>query len=208
LSKKKSSSAREIAELVAVVIIVVGIVLGVNFGLQIALGTSTPTVVVSSRSMEPTINIGDICIIQRIPAEQYIVGNHTMHTGDVVVWNATGIVPTENNEPIIHRIVARRYNNLTKHYEFLTEGDNNHDPDHWPDSISHLAWFEDTRIYGKVIYTIPWVGNIILFLRKGGYWILIAALAVIIVLVFISETHKIDEEVKEKLNPNSSSMVS
>ena len=71
--------------------------LGVNIGLQAALGTPTPMVVVSSGSMEPTINIGDICIIQKIPAEQYMVGNHTTHTGVVVVWNATGIRQTENN---------------------------------------------------------------------------------------------------------------
>jgi signal peptidase len=208
LSKKKSSNAREIAELVAVVVIVVGAVLGVNLGLQIALGTSTPTVVVSSGSMEPTINIGDVCIIQKVPTEQYIVGNHTSRSGDVIVWNATGIVQTVNGEPIIHRIVDRRYNNVTGHYEFLTEGDNNPGPDRRSDDPSQLAWFEDTRVYGKVVYTIPWVGNIFLFLRAGGYWILIAALAVIIVLVFISETRKIDKTVKEKLNSNSSSTAS
>nr|MDO8100920.1 signal peptidase I [Candidatus Njordarchaeota archaeon] len=202
MSKKKGTNVKEVVKLVAVIGIVVGVILGVNLGLQVVMGTPIPMVVVTSGSMEPTLYRGDICIIQKVTPDQYVVGNHTTRTGDIVIYDATGLAQGtySSGEPIIHRVVSRKYDNATGHYFFLMQGDNvlsNPDPD--------ADWVEDTRVYGKVIFTIPWVGNIFLFLREGGYWILIAALAVIIVLVFISETSKIDKKVKEKLEPSSSS---
>jgi signal peptidase len=205
LSIKKNTNLKEVAKLVAVVVIVVGIVLGVNLGLQIAMGTPIPTVVVTSGSMEPTLYRGDICIIQNADTDQYVVGNHTTRTGDIVVYDATGLTQGRytGGEPIIHRIVSRKYDNATGHYFFLTQGDNV-----LTNPVPDQDWVEDTRLYGRVVYTIPWVGNIFLFLREGGVWIVIAALAVIIVLVFISETSKIDKKVKEKLSSSPSGAVS
>lgn len=202
MSKKKSKNMKEVVKLLVFVAIVVGVILGVNIALQIALGTSIPTVVVTSGSMIPTINIGDVCIIQRVAADQYVVGNHANRTGDIIVYNATGLLQGawSGGEPIIHRIISRTFDNATGHYSFLVQGDNNPSPD--PD------WVQDTRVYGKVISTIPWVGNIFLFLRGGGAWILVAALAVIIVYVLISETSKIDKKVKEKVKPDRGSAVS
>ncbi|WXG42656.1 MAG: signal peptidase I [Promethearchaeati archaeon SRVP18_Atabeyarchaeia-1] len=201
--KSKNSSAKEIIKFGIVIAIIIGGVLGANVALQAALGTPIPIVVVTSGSMVPTINVGDVCVIQRVSPDQYVVGNHTTHTGDIIVWDATGILQTEGNEPVIHRIVDRRYNNGTGHFEFLTEGDNNFGPDRRTDNGS-LAWFQDARVYGKVTLIIPWIGNIFLFLRGGGVWLVVLVLAVIIVLMFVEEMSKIEKKAKEKLetNPN------
>lgn len=205
MSEKKSTTLKEVLKVVAVVVIVVGVVLGLNLGLQVAMGTTVPMVVVTSGSMEPTLYRGDVCLIQRFAPDQYVPGNHDTRTGDIIVFDATGIYT--GSDPVIHRIINRTYDPVTNHTWFLTQGDNNMYPDgdatHFP-----LKWVQDTRVYGKVIFTIPWVGNIFLFLREGGVWILLAALAVVIVVMFISETSKIDKKVKEKVESGSSRAVS
>jgi signal peptidase I len=198
LSKKpKSNSKKDIIKLALVIVIIVGGILGANVVLQTVLGTPIPIVVVTSSSMVPTLNVGDACIIQRVSPDQYVVGNHNNRNGDIIVFDAHDIYPSLN-EPVIHRIVNRTYDNVTGHYFFMTQGDNNltnQFPDGWP---SH-PWTEDTKIYGKVIYTIPWIGNIFLFIRGGGVWLLVLALAVIIVLIFVEEASKIQKKAKEKL---------
>jgi signal peptidase len=201
LSNKKSSNVKEALKLVAIIAIVVGIVIGVNIGLQVAMGTPIPIVVVSSGSMEPTLYRGDVCFVQRVATSQYVVGNHYARTGDIIVFDATGIYA--GSDPIIHRIVNKTYDPVTNHTWFLTQGDHNMLPDNYMHGSFPSGWVEDTKVYGKVVLTIPWIGNIFLFLREGGYWILVLALAVIIVYVFISETSKIDKKVKEKMEPNS-----
>nr|MDO8132881.1 signal peptidase I [Candidatus Njordarchaeum guaymaensis] len=202
MSKKKSTNVKDIAELIAIIVIVVGVVLGVNLGLQIVMNTPIPTVVVTSGSMEPTLYRGDVCIVQRVPPDQYLIGDHLNRTGDIIVYDAKEIYPLLN-EPVIHRVIARMYDNVTGHYFFLTQGDNV-----LSNSVPDPGWVEETKVYGKVVYTIPWVGNIFLFLREGGVWILIAALGVVIVLVIISETSKIDKKVKEKVDSSPSSGTS
>jgi signal peptidase I len=180
-----------------VIAIIVGGVLSANVVLQAALGTPIPIVVVTSSSMVPTLYVGDVCVIQRVSADQYAVGNHDNRTGDIIVFDAHDIYPSLT-EPVIHRIVNRTYDNATGHYLFMTQGDNqltNPVPDGWP---TH-PWTEDTKIYGRVILTIPWIGNIFLFIRGGGVWLLALVLAVVIILIFVEEASKIQKKAKEKL---------
>lgn len=195
--KSKSGSTKEIIKLAVVIAIIVGGILCTNVALQAALGTPVPIVVVTSSSMVPTLNVGDVCVIQKVSPDQYVVGNHDNRTGDIIVFDAHDIYPSLN-EPVIHRIVNRTYDNTTGHYYFMTQGDNkltNPVPDGWP---SH-PWTEDTKIYGKVILTIPWIGNIFLFIRGGGVWLLVLVLAVVIIFIFVDEASKIQKKAKEKL---------
>jgi signal peptidase I len=183
---------KEAAKIILLFVIILGVVFGTNVALQVAMGTPIPVVVVTSTSMVPTLKVGDVCVLQRLAPDQYIVGNHTTRTGDIVVFDVHEYV----SDPVIHRIVDRKYDNATGHYWFRTQGDNNQtnwQPDVW-------GWLEDTRIYGKVILTIPWVGYVFLFLRGGGVWIVIPILALIIVLIFREEASKMREKVKSGSN--------
>jgi signal peptidase I len=203
--KSSSNSTKDIIKLALVVAIIVGGILTANVVLQTALGTSIPIVVVTSSSMEPTLHVGDVCVIQRISPDQYVVGNHDNRTGDIIVFDAHNIYPSLT-EPVIHRIVNRTYDNVTGHYFFMTQGDNrltNQYPDGWPAN----PWTEDTKIYGKVILTIPWIGNIFLFIRGGGVWLIVLVLAVVIVLIFYEEASKIQKKAKEKLASAQSSCL-
>lgn len=187
--KLKSKSTKEVVKLAIVIAVIVVVILSVNAGLQVALGTPIPVVVVTSGSMRPTLNVGDVCVIQRVSPDQYVVGDHYSHTGDIIVFDATGIY--SGTEPVIHRIVNSTYDNASGHYWFTTEGDNNAYPDPGP--------VEDSKVYGKVILTIPWIGNIFLFLRGGGVWLVVIILAVVIVFMFVQEASKIQKKAKEKL---------
>jgi signal peptidase len=192
----KSKSTKEVVKLAIVIAVIVVVILGVNVGLQVALGTPIPVVVVTSGSMVPTLNVGDVCIIQSASPDQYVVGDHYNHTGDIIVFDATGIY--SGPDPVIHRIVNRTYDSTSGHYWFLTQGDHNNNTDGDPSNPT-LRWVEDTRVYGKVILIIPWIGNIFLFLRGGGVWLVVLVLAVVIVFMFVQEASKIEKKAKEKL---------
>ncbi len=201
LPKKRNSNAKEVAKLVVLIAIVVGAVLSVNIGLQVAMGTPIPVVVVTSGSMRPTLEVGDVCIIQRVASDQYVVGNHDNRTGDIIVFDATGIYP--GPDPVIHRIINRTYDHVTNHTWFLTQGDNNLYSDNFGHGAFPGGWVEDTRVYGKVISTIPWIGNIFLFLKGGGVWLVVVILAIIIVAVIYQETSKVEKKFRETVNSDS-----
>jgi signal peptidase len=192
LLKKRNRDVKEAVELVVLVAIVVGAVLGVDLALQAAMRTSIPIVVVDSGSMEPTLNVGDVCIIQNVAPDQYAVGDHFNHTGDVIVFDASPWI----SEPVIHRIVDRRYDNATGHYSFLTEGDHNSYTDPW-------GWVDSTKVYGKVISVIPWIGNIFLFLRGGGVWLVIPILTILIVVMIVKPASEMEKKFKEKVDSGS-----
>jgi signal peptidase I len=189
LSKKRKQSTKDILELAILIAIVVGGVIGVDLALQAALGTPIPIVVVDSGSMVPTLNAGDVCIIQKVAPDQYVVGNHTTRTGDIIVFDASPWV----SEPVIHRIVGRKYDNATGDYLFLTEGDHNNGTDPW-------GWVDGSKVYGRVISVIPWIGNIFLFLREGGVWLLVPILAFIICVMIVEPASNVEKKFKEKVD--------
>ena len=152
--------------------IVIYIILGIFFALLIngilslIFSTQFPVVTVSSESMVPTLNKGDLVFV--VAAENY-------EPGDIIVFN--GWEP----EPIIHRIVAKvmktdsgykvyRYddfnqlddNFLMTHYReyfsdriiYITKGDNN------PvcDQCIGVPPVQQREVYGKAALVIPLLG--------------------------------------------------
>jgi signal peptidase I len=109
-------------------------------------GTLTPLHVVSSESMIPTLERGDLIVIRSISSEEVTVG-------DVIVFNTPSPYPS----PIIHRV--KSISNYRNTYYFQTQGDNNPLPDrflvHSSDVIGKLSTYVE----------IPVLGNFILFLK-------------------------------------------
>ena len=168
----------ELVKTVFLLTIVVGGTLG-SYGLfMVAMGTTSPVVVVTSESMEPTIYKGDLLIIQARAQED-------IHLLDIVVYQDTSYHP---GGPIVHRIIQIEEIDGVTYY--TTRGDNNSGDD------PGVRTYEE--IVGVVITTIPWVGNISLFLRTPSG---IAVMAVIFIAILILPElfSKDDEDEEEEL---------
>lgn len=145
-----------------------------NRGLGVALGTPLPVVTVSSTSMVPNLNVGDISIVY---------GRGEYELGDIILfegWEA---------EPIIHRIVGvvevqagkinvKKTQSLSLSEEdlkeygekylknegkiYITKGDGNTKCD----QCYGYKPVEKSQIFGKSIFVIPWLGWVKLFVMN------------------------------------------
>jgi len=168
---------------VITIILIIAIVFGFWLGFQAALGTEYPALAVASTSMLPTLNVGDLIIVQHVdPA--YLNANYT--TGDIVVFKhpVTGKL-------IVHRAVKKELRNDV--YWITTHGDNN------PPGADEN--FPEQNLVGKVIVKIPFVGNFALLLHSQGNVYLLIFLIIlisIIILTFPFTTEDESEPVKEE----------
>jgi len=117
-------------------------VIGIYIGLQIILTTKTPMVVVATGCMSPTLNIGDLVIVQGVPTSN-------ISKGDIIVFSD----PTQNTSYTVHRVVRIQASANGTTF-FKTKGDLNEDEDPF--------WVPDHHIQGRVLYRIPYVGYIAL----------------------------------------------
>ena len=155
---------KPIARAVAYVSITVFLVLIFWAGLTFALGTSTPAYVVSSGSMIPTLNVGDIIVVKDKGSFQ------TLRVGDIIVFQS----PAGDGRVIVHRI----YSISTDQYgiAIYTKGDNNPAPDAWVVRESHYI--------GKVVFTLPYLGKVTSIIQPPLNYILIF---LCIILIFVVE---------------------
>jgi signal peptidase len=133
-------------------------------GLTFALGTPSPAYVVSSGSMIPTLNVGDIIIVKDRDSFK------TLKVGDIIVFKD----PRGGDRTIVHRI----YSITEDQYgiAIYTKGDNNPAPDAWVVRESHYI--------GKVVLTLPYLGRVTSIIQPPLNYILIL---LFILLIFIAE---------------------
>lgn len=121
---------------------------------------------VSSESMEPELNIGDIIMVKRVDPS-------TLKKGDVITYKGTeGPVA---GKMITHQIVSEPYEEGGVYY-FTTRGIKEgaiDDPE-----------INDSQILGKVLYKIPILGSLYDFFSK---WYGLAAFGALILIAFSSE---------------------
>ncbi len=124
-------------------------------------------VTVLSGSMEPEFSPGDMLIIKKKAAYQ---------AGDVVTYEQQGSF-------ITHRIIEQ------DETSFLTKGDANNAPDG--------ARIRYADIYGTVLFILPGMGNVALFLKSPlGALVLIAAFLLLVELSFQKDKRKAEMENK------------
>jgi signal peptidase len=163
--------------------LIIIMVFGFYFGAQAALGTPYPALAVASGSMLPTLNIGDLIIVQKIDPAQINADPNGL-TGDILVYK-------RGNELIVHRAVKIELRNEV--YYITTRGDNSGaDDPAWP----------STSLVGKVIARIPYVGNLPLFLHseRNMYILFLIFLVILIILMLPFGSHG-DETPKEEKQP-------
>jgi len=135
--------------------------------LRIVLHTESPLMVVSSGSMIPTLNVGDIILVRGIDPTAVSVGT-------IIIFHS----PYDYQMPIVHRVIAV-INDQNSIY-FQTKGDNNPAPDGWRVPAENLM--------GVYVVKLPYVGLISLELRGPLGVTLIILLVALIVAIEYSES--------------------
>ena len=128
-----------------------------------------------SESMEPTLEINDVVVVQRCEPEN-------LQKGDIITFQ-------QEERTISHRIIdITEERGMTK---FKTKGDNNEIAD--PDPV------ESTQVYGKVIFSVKKIGKAISYIQNARGFINIAIFAVIVfVLVSLRDKQKNTRKMKRK----------
>jgi len=153
---KKDILIREIRDLwnngVFRTLIYFGLILFFVYAFQealiLALRTPYPLQTPISGSMEPTLKVGDLLIVQGVSAESIAAGPKPY--GDIIVFKK----PSKPDELIVHRAIEKF--KIDSKWYFRTQGDNNPSLDPWTVS--------EDQIVGKVIYSIPFLGYIKIYL--------------------------------------------
>ncbi|MHA2141965.1 MAG: signal peptidase I [Candidatus Thorarchaeota archaeon] len=166
----------ELQKTVIVLTIVVLFTIGGYGAFMLGMGTTTPLVVVTSESMVPALQPGDLLVLQGRTAENIAVGDIVVYEDD---WY-TGA-------PVVHRVVS--IETVEDTYYFFTKGDANHAID--PDNRTI------DEITGVVVLRIPYLGNVSMFLRTpaGLGTIALIFVAIIVLPEFICKDE--DEEKPE-----------
>src|SRR5690606_11821040 len=98
---------------------------------------------IKSESMEPTINLGDLAIVN--------IANNDVKRGDIITFQ------TENNQTKTHRVVGIHLKNGNILYE--TKGDAN--------SVSDQELVATEQIIGSYIFNIPKIGHLLSFMSTS-----------------------------------------
>jgi signal peptidase len=156
------SERSEIVKTVVVLAIVVIATMG-GYGLfMLGMRTSSPLVVVTSESMVHALQPGDLLVLQGRAAEDIAVGDIVVYEDD---WYT--------DAPIVHRVVEIQL--LDGTYYFFTRGDANHANDIGNRTID--------EIIGVVVYKIPYLGHVSLFLRSPPGYLFIALVFIVIIIL-------------------------
>jgi len=168
---KKYSIIKDIA------IIVIGVVL-IWFAVKVVFNVDNPFYVVSSGSMIPVLNVGDILIVKD--------GNtfNSLKVGDIIVFNR----PQGGDRVIVHRIIeiSDRFGEKV----IVTKGDAN-------DGIIPGTDFpiREKDYIGTVAYTVPKIGLVLKYLNPPVNYIIIAG--IIGILIYTNIKKKNDEKDKK-----------
>lgn len=125
---------------------------------------------VDGTSMLPTLEGGDLVVIQNVPVS-------SIHVGDIIVYN--GLCSTSGLS-VVHRVVAITGSGL------ITKGDNNNRSD----QSSNIAFAPITQqcLEGKVVFVIPYVELLAYYVDHYGLpqWFNYLPSILILIVVFFS----------------------
>jgi len=162
-SETLKSEFTKTAILLVIVLISVG---GFWLALRAALRTEFPLHAVVSESMVPTLQVGDLLVVQGVVDASEI--NAAPETGDVIVFRK----PTDPSEFIVHRAIDKIHGG--DQWFFITQGDNNPGPDSWK--------VPESDVIGRVVGRVPLLGYLKIFL--GSPWGIALFIILILILLF------------------------
>ena len=166
---KELRVANNLSRALTYVLIIVTIVVGAQLFVGSALGSS-PVYVVVSRSMVPTLEVGDLVIAQSVPFS-------SIHVGQVIIYERPtdlGTCPNPEQLTIVHRVVNETSSGL------ITQGDDratNPQPDPW-------SPIPPECVKGVVVLAIPYLGLVSMLIPSPWNYALVG---LILLFVFLSE---------------------
>jgi signal peptidase I len=134
--------------------------------IALMMGTYLPLMTISSQSMQPTLNQGDLIVLRGEQTEN-------IDLGDIVAFDVPSPYDKLASSPTVHRVVEK-WNENEETY-FKTRGDNNNDVDTWK--------VPEENVVGKYSqFKIPYIGFILIFLKTPlGLALLVLTIAFAIV---------------------------
>ena len=160
-----SGVSRAVAYAVIVLVVVAGSAYLINSrvgGIQVYDVYPTP-------SMVPTLEVGDLVVVQSVPYS-------SLHVGDVIVFAEPNYYGGCDNVVIVHRIV-----NITPQ-GVITQGDNRltnprpDEPGSWPPVPSYC-------VKGQVVFSLPYLGQISEAFPPPLNYILVGIIVIVIFLL-------------------------
>ncbi len=169
---------------VAAVAVVIGSYLttGVLMGFtlqQIVVSGSSPLMVVSSQSMQPALNYGDLLLMRGESAENVVIG-------DVIAFNVPSPYDKVASSPTVHRVTEKWTENGQIY--FRTRGDGNADADAWIIPAENVI-----GVYTQ--FKVPYVGSLVIFLKSPlGIALLTSVLALVFVYSYYRKRSRKNDE--------------
>ena len=157
------------------------------FGLRYAFQTEFPLLAVASGSMIPTLDVGDLILVQGF-SNACEVNAASYPEGDIIVFHKPGL----ENELIVHRAVSKVENDDTCYFE--TKGDHNSIADKWSGPETWDNKISERLLVGKVVGKVPWLGHIPLFMRTPSGILIIVLLFIVLIIVDFIFPQKRDEK--------------
>ena len=164
--------SRNVGRGLTYVLIVVAIVVGAQLFVGSALGSS-PVYVVVSRSMVPTLEVGDLVITQSVPFG-------SINVGQVIIYQQptfSGTCPNPGGLTIVHRVVGMTALGL------ITQGDDRA-TNPFPDEPSQWPPVPAQCVKGVVVLAIPYLGLVSMVIPYPWNYALVG---LILIFVFLAE---------------------
>lgn len=151
-------------------VVIIALIIETYIGVAFLSNNWTPLMVVTTRSMEPTLNVGDLIYVKGVAPSN-------LQVGDVITFKS----PTKyiSGSLVTHRIVEISYE--TNEIIFQTKGDNNPVTDPWTVTTGDII--------GKQTRVVKGVGNYFLWMQTpAGITTLATALVIYLFWPNIMET--------------------
>lgn len=158
---KKRKYTKDILTIVVAIVLILFLYIGPRF----LLATDTPLIGITTGSMSPAIQVGDLVIVQGVQPEEIKIG-------DIIIFDP----PTEGIGRTAHRVIdIRPLANGT--LTFKTKGDAN--------DIEDQYTVYPQNVHGRVIYRIPYIGYVFL-----DPLILVIIMTIIVVIIILWPENK------------------
>jgi signal peptidase I len=175
--------SRNVSRGLTYVLIVVVIVVGAQLLVGSAMGSS-PVYVVVSKSMVPTLEVGDLVIAHSVPFD-------SIHVGQVIIYQQptyAGTCPNPAGLTIVHRVVNVTSSGL------ITQGDDRATNPH-PDEPSEWPPVPSECVKGVVVLAVPYLGLISMLIPYPWNYALVG---LILLFVFLAELRPAGEDEAEE----------
>ncbi|RLI31591.1 signal peptidase I [Candidatus Bathyarchaeota archaeon] len=161
------------------VLLILSLILAFWFSLSIIFSTSQPILAVTSESMKPTLNVGDLIVVKGVSIGE-VLKDFNNGVEDIVVFYAYTPNNLKNPTVIVHRVVGVVWVDGKPYLK--TKGDNNPIADPWLGTPG----LPEENLVGKVVAVIPMVGWLILFFKSpyGVFTISLCLAFYIFTLIF------------------------